>query len=380
MVIFFIIIIALLVIITLYSWLDHFNAPRLKEVYKDDRELPLISVLVPARNEEANIANCLESLIKQDYANYEIIIIDDNSIDKTYEIAMDYAKKYPNIKVIKCPEKPEGWLGKSYALHFGVKEASGDYFAFIDADVTLSSQILSKAFWFLNEKKADMISLLPTLINKTFWEHVVQPVMGYMIVLSYPHYLVNNPKSSRVVANGQFLLFKREAYFKIGGHEAIKSQLVEDVELARLIKKNNLRYFIVLALDDMKTHMYHSLRDIWRGWGKSIYPYIKSNPIKLWLGLLALFIIFFVPFITIFTITFKCFIMNDLNKELFWLNLASITTITGNVIFARRSMNQKTIYALLFPIGFAVLFALFAKRTIDYAKKAGVVWKDRIYK
>jgi len=225
-----------------------------------------------------------------------------------------------------------------------------------------------------------MISLLPTLINKTFWEHVVQPVMGYMIVLSYPHYLVNNPKSSRVVANGQFLLFKREAYFKIGGHEAIKSQLVEDVELARLIKKNNLRYFIVLALDDMKTHMYHSLRDIWRGWGKSIYPYIKSNPIKLWLGLLALFIIFFVPFITIFPITFKCFIMNDLNKELFWLNLASITTITGNVIFARRSMNQKTIYALLFPIGFAVLFALFAKRTIDYAKKAGVVWKDRIYK
>lgn len=381
---FFIVIILFLIIAIIYSWVDYRRAPKLSNVYANGRELPLISVLVPARNEEANIANCLDSLIMQDYANYEIIVIDDNSTDRTYEVATEYASKFPNIKVLKCPEKPEGWLGKSYALHYGIQESKGDYFAFIDADVTLSNRILSRAFWFLNEHNASMISLLPTLVNKTFWECTVQPVMGYMIVLTYPHNLVNNPKSSRVVANGQFILFERNAYFKVGGHEAIKSEIVEDVELARLVKKNNFRYYIVIALDDMKTHMYHSLKDIWRGWGKSIYPYIKSSPIKLWLGLILLFIIFFLPFITIILTSYKLCTSTPSSfsfwSNIFYLNLLSIIIIIINSAFARRSMNQNPIYALFFPLGFAILFALFIKRTYDYVKKTGVVWKDRIYR
>ncbi len=383
MFILFFIIINILILVIIYSWLDYWRAPRLKYVYTDGRELPLISILVPARNEEANIANCIECLIKQDYANYEIIIIDDNSTDKTYEIAINYANKYPNIKVLKCPEKPEGWLGKSYALHYGVQQAKGNYFAFIDADVTLSNKIISKAYWFLNEHRAAMISLLPTLVNRTFWEHTIQPVMGFMIVLSFPHHLVNNPKSSRVVANGQFILFERDAYFKIGGHEAIKSELVEDVELARLVKKNKLRYYIVIALDDMKTHMYHSLKDIWQGWGKSIYPYIKSNPIRLWTGLIFLSIIFFFPFLTILPYSIKyyhsSYALPIYLDKVFLLNLLVIVIILINSFFARRSMNQSSIYALLFPLAFAMLLALFIKRSFDYIRKRGVTWKNRIY-
>src|SRR4030042_2220806 len=211
------VIFVILVASIIHMWIDHFKAPRLGAVYTDDRELPLLSVLVPARNEESNIARCIESLIKQDYPNYEIIIIDDNSTDKTFAIAEEYANKLPNIKILKCPEKPPGWLGKSFALHYGVSKAQGKYFAFIDADVTLSTQILSKTMWFIIERKASMISLLPTLVNETFWENTVQPVMGFMIVLTHQHRLVNNPHSSRVVANGQYILFEREGYFKIGG-------------------------------------------------------------------------------------------------------------------------------------------------------------------
>lgn len=384
MLILFIVIITFLIISIIYSWVDYWRAPKLGNTYANGRELPLISVIVPARNEEANIANCLDSLIMQDYANYEIIIVDDNSTDRTYEIAMEYANKFPNIEVLKCPEKPEGWLGKSYALHYGVQKAKGAYFSFIDADVTISKSLISKAFWFLNEHNASMISLLPTLVNKTFWECTVQPVMAYMIVLTYPHNLVNNPKSSRVVANGQFILFERNAYYNIGGHEAIKSEIVEDVELARLVKKNNLRYYIVIALYDMKTHMYHSLKDIWRGWGKSIYPYIKSSPIKLWLGLLLLFIVFFLPFISIIPISYKFGTATSTAlsywSNIFYLNLSSIIIIIINSAFVRRSMNQNPIYAILFPLAFAVLFTLFIKITFNYIKKTGVIWKDRKYR
>ena len=369
-----------------HIWFDYQRAPRLGKVYTDNRKLPFVSVMIPARNEQQNIANCLDGLLKQDYPDFEILVIDDGSEDKTFEIASEYAKKYPSIRVLKCPEKPSGWLGKSFALHYAVSQAKGDYFAMIDADVSMSPHIISRVMYYALENKIALVSLLPTLKNINFWENAVQPVMGFMIVLSHPMYKVNDPASSRVVANGQFLLFERNAYFKIGGHEAIKSELVEDVELARSTKNHNLPYALVLALDDMQTRMYESLYGIWRGWGKSIYPYIQENPVKLWLGLFSLFIVFMFPFFTFLRVGLNFlsvysaynYISFAMLKTLLY-NSAVVLLIYIIAVLARGHMNQKRIYAIFFPIAFAILFALFLTRTYDAIFKKGVMWKGRIY-
>lgn len=374
------IIFALEFILIFRLWLDYIKAPKLSKICEDEREMPFVSLLIPVRNEEKNISHCLNSLINQDYPNYEIIIIDDNSEDRTYEISEEYVRKYPNIKLIKCPKKPEGWLGKSYALHCGVREAKGEFFGFIDADVSLSSQALSKAMYYILENKCAALSFLPTLKNISFWEKVIQPVMGFMIIFTHPIQAVNNINSNKVMANGQFMLFNRDVYFKIGGHESIKGEIVEDVELAKRVKSFNLPYQIVLALEDMQTRMYDNLKAIWQGWGKSIYPYIKANPIGMWIGLLIISILFLFPFFSFFTISFYA-VGNFLKfKKIFLLNLFIVIFLLSNAIFSRKFMNQKMIYGLFFPLALIILLSLFLKRTLDLLRNKGVVWKGRIYK
>jgi len=368
------------IILIIQLWIDYKRAPMLKNVYCDDREMPFISLLIPARNEEKNISNCLDSLLRQDYPNYEIIVIDDNSEDKTYEIVEEYVRKYPNIKLIKCPEKPEGWLGKSFALHTGVREARGNYLGFIDADVLLSPQALSKAIYYMIENKCAALSFLPTLKNLTFWEKVIQPVMGFMIIFTHPIKKVNEKGSNKIMANGQFMLFETSAYYKCGGHEAIKSEVVEDVELTKRVKFLNMPYQLVLALEDMQTRMYDSLKAIWQGWGKSIYPYIKANPFGMWLGLLIIFILFLLPFFSFIPLCFYSLHEFSKVRNIFILNLIIIIFLFSNAIISRKIMNQKMIYGLFFPLALLILLSLFAKRTIDYIRNKCVIWKGRVYK
>ncbi len=258
-------------------------------IYPDDTktslEFPNVSVLIPARNEEKNIARCIQSLINQNYPNLEIVVIDDRSTDKTSEIVLSISKKHNNVKLVQIKHCPDGWSGKNHAITNGVKEANGKYLIFTDADTVHYPLCIKSAVKYAMENNVDLLSINPHLITKSFWENVIMPVAGAVLMIWYPVEKINDVSESHSYANGQFILFNRDAYFKIGGHSAVKEELLEDLALARKIKKEKLNLKVLWGPDIYQTHMYSSLKDIWRGWVRIFYHGFQKNLYTIFMSL-----------------------------------------------------------------------------------------------
>ena len=229
-------------------------------------EAPLVSVLVPARNEEANIAECLEGLLAQDYPRIEVIAIDDNSSDRTGELIARASKRDPRLRAERAPPTPPGWTGKNRALAWGAERARGEWLLFTDADTRHGPWALSSAMVFAMERNLDVLSLIPRALTLTFAEKVLQPAaMGYL-GRWFPLDRVNDPTDPTAFANGQFLLLKRSAYDALGGHSAVREAYLEDVALARAAKRRGLRLECALGKRLLGVRMYDSLPRYFRGW------------------------------------------------------------------------------------------------------------------
>lgn len=253
---------------------------------------PKVSVIVPARNEEKNIARCLDTLFKQAYPDFEIIVIDDRSTDRTPEILEDYRLRSPvPFRVVRIEKLPEGWTGKNHGMFAGSKAARGEWFFFTDADTTHEASCLSTAVETALERKIDFLTLAPETACVTFWEKTVQPLAVSSIALWFNPIKVNDPESGVVLANGQLILIKKSVYEKIGGNEAVKNQVVEDVELAKLARGAG---FHVQFLDGTRlyaTRMYSSLAEIHRGWTRIFTHLFEKNVLRLF-HKIALFLFF----------------------------------------------------------------------------------------
>ncbi|MCK5557685.1 MAG: glycosyltransferase, partial [Candidatus Hydrogenedentes bacterium] len=202
---------------------------------------PKVSVIVAGKDEEDNIEACLRSLAEQDYPNFEIIVCDDRSADGTGAIIDRLAEGDKRIRAVHIDHLPDGWKGKNHALQQGSDLATGEYFFFTDADCRhISPRSLSVAMQLLLDRKAGLLSVLPTLEMKGFWENVVQPVCSGVMMIWFDPNRVNRPESSTANANGAFVLLPRDVYDKIGRHAAIKNILQEDLALAHLVKQKKL--------------------------------------------------------------------------------------------------------------------------------------------
>src|SRR3990172_8670592 len=209
---------------------------------------PLVSVLVPAKDEQLNIADCLSSLLAQDYPNFEVLVANDRSRDRTAEIARRAATDDYRVRVIDIAQLPPGWTGKTHALYQAVAHARGDWLLFVDADTRHEPENLSVVLQYAEQERADMVSLMPRLRNETFWEKVVSPLAAIVLTTLYPLVKVNKSKRRNTgFANGQYLLVKRSAYETIGGHRAVRSEFVEDIELGRILKRAGFRTKVALA-------------------------------------------------------------------------------------------------------------------------------------
>ncbi len=228
-------------------------------------ELP-VSVVVPARNEEATIGGCVGSLLGQPAPPAEVLVVDDRSTDRTAEVALAAACGSGRVRVLNAEEPPEGWTGKNHACHTGFQEAGQPWLLFTDADTHHTPGSLAAAISFAEEEKLDALSLLPRLEARTFWEHVVQPFVGGVCVVWYPARRVNDPADATVFANGQYFLVRREAYFAIGGHEACRGALLEDIAMARALKRSRRRFFLGYGPAMVTTRMYATLGELWAGW------------------------------------------------------------------------------------------------------------------
>jgi glycosyltransferase involved in cell wall biosynthesis len=234
----------------------------------DDRsDWPTVSVLVAAKDEEDNIATCIESVLMQDYPDFELVVIDDRSEDRTAEIAARYAEDDGRVTLVRIDELPEDWAGKNHAMHTGIRHARGDWLCMIDADCTQKTpHTLAAAVAKADELDADLLSVLPEMELRTFWENVVQPVCsGVMMIWCHPD-KVNNPRKPQVYANGAFILMTRTAYDRVGGHGPIRDRIQDDLWLARLTKRAGLRLRVAPGVGLYGVRMYTSLRAIVGGW------------------------------------------------------------------------------------------------------------------
>jgi chlorobactene glucosyltransferase len=233
---------------------------------------PLVSVLLPARNEERNIGLVLSTLADQDYPNYEVIVLNDGSEDATGRIAEQWMESNRRFRLIRGKPLPEGWVGKSFACHQLSEEAKGDFLLFIDADTIHSRHCISSAVAELSRSGAGLLTVIPYQIMDTFWEKAVLPLLHFTTFCFLPMPLVRLARHPKfAMANGQFMLFRRDAYRAAGGHEAVRTALVEDVWLSRLVKKSGNALAIRDGAGSVSCRMYRSFREIWEGFSKNLF-------------------------------------------------------------------------------------------------------------
>ncbi len=230
------------------------------------KHLPLISVLVPAHNEEHAIEQCLRSILDQDYANLEVICVDDRSTDTTACLVSRLFEERENCRLISINHRLEGWTGKCHALHVASKHAKGSWLAFLDADSNLHPGALKQCLNEVLKRKINFITLTPKFVLGSFWEKAIQPTLASMAPILFPLSRVNDPGSPVATANGMFFMVSREAYDKIGGHENVRGLAVEDIGIGKRIKAAGLGLLFANGQKMLCTRMYSGFREVIRGW------------------------------------------------------------------------------------------------------------------
>lgn len=261
-------------------------------------DLPSLTMLVAGKDEEANIGRCVEGLLAQDYPRLRLVFINDRSSDRTGEILDRYAASDPRVTAVHITSLPAGWFGKNNAMAEGVRRATGDWLCFSDADCSYAStHLLTAAMRFAIRENVDFLSVLPHLEVGTFWERVIQPVAGAVMVYWFPPQKVNSSTSARAYANGAFMLMNRAAYRRIGGHEPVRATLNEDMHMARRAKQAGLRLRVIRGGHLYSVRMYVGFQQIWRGWSRIFYGCFGTFP-RLLMSAVVLAIFSVAPYIT----------------------------------------------------------------------------------
>ncbi len=343
--------------------------------------VPKITVLIPARNEEDNIETCVKSLLKQDYPDYEIIVVDDRSTDKTASLVEALAKKNSKVSLVSIKELPDGWVGKTNALHQGMKQANGTWFLFTDADTIHKKDSLSLALGHTLRRKAKMFSLTPGLENKTFWEKVLQPLAGGALMIRFPLEKVNDPQSSLAFGNGQFILIEKKTYEKVGGHECVKDVMLEDVALARRVKSLGYSLHVGYGADLFKTRMYSSLKAIICGWSRIYYSAFGNSLIFL-AGLLCLiWLVSLSPYIFgVLSIYWMVTQFSFFSIFLFGIVVLQFLVILPTMIQTYKLSHSDPGYVLFHPLASFFLFVILTHAFLKILFKQKVKWRGGQYR
>jgi glycosyltransferase involved in cell wall biosynthesis len=239
---------------------------------------PLISVLIPARNEEENIKNILEDLLIQDYGNIEVLVVNDQSDDRTAEIVRDFINRDKRISLINSKGLPQGWLGKNYACHSLSLAAKGEFLIFLDADVRVSGGIITNSLGYALRYTLSLISIFPKQIMNTFGERITVPNMNYILLSLLPLVLVRKSGfHTLAAANGQFMFFNSAVYKSIYPHKLLKNKKVEDIETARLLKTNRLRVACLTGDETIRCRMYFGFKDAVNGFSKNVSAFFANS-------------------------------------------------------------------------------------------------------
>jgi chlorobactene glucosyltransferase len=337
---------------------------------------PLVSILVPARNEARSIVACVESLARQDYPRCEVLVLDDHSEDQTAALVADLARRYSNVRLLRGEPLPPNWHGKAFACAQLARAARGEWLLFVDADTTHAPDCVSTALRAAQEQRADLLTMMPRLLAETFGEALLMPTIPLAFVGAMPLALVTStPWSPFATAIGHFLLFRREIYQRIGGHEAARTEIVEDILLSRLVKRHGGRVVWIDGTELTSVRMYHNLGEAWRGMAKSSFAAVGYSLPALLVGVLPCVAIFLAPY----GFLAAALITRQSSVALLWLPLAQIALIWASyLLLASRFYLRRRLVVLHAGIILAIiLFTLYSAYQSIFG--AGVAWKGRTY-
>jgi chlorobactene glucosyltransferase len=344
---------------------------------------PLISICVPARNEERNVLRCVGAILAQTYPRIEVIVLDDRSTDSTPQIVSDLAASEPRLRMISGSQLSSGWAGKPHALVQAVAHAQGDWLCFIDADTFVTPHALAAVYASTVETKADMFTIMTGQIMMTFWERAVLPLVMLGLSIGFSPRKVNDPDRKDAIANGQFILIKRDVYTAIGGHEAIKDSIVEDKDLAVMVKNSGYRLVVADGRQVASTRMYTSFPELWEGWTKNIYLGLRDEPGLLLLGVFGAFLAITAALLLPGWVILGISLAGASGDMKGFLVLVEAVLLWGYLIYWRargsREMGIPTWYALTTPIGAGVFAAMMVTSTWNVLSGKGVTWKGRTY-
>ncbi len=358
-----------------YEYLTLWNFPSLPSSVALSPTPSMVSIVLPVRNQAETVAQCLNSLVNLEYPSKEVIVVEGHSDDGTQAQLRQFSGR---VRVIEEQPLPDGWVGKNWACHLGYKQSKGELLLFTDGDSVHSTDSLARTVRLLESTAADMVTLAPGAILRTFWEKVLQPPIFLLIMLFVGGKWVNDDKRRNALGNGQYMLFRRSAYEKVGGHLAVRDRIVEDYSLARLLKSQGLKLRMVTARDALGVRMYSGLREVWRGWRKNFYTVSDSHKVvRAVLRLLLLISVLVLPFVVL---GYGLFLLpsNPFNLYLFAGAFMAGLLWLGVLIFYR-AVSISRMYALLFPLAIVVYICIGLDSTLRGALGLGFSWKGRIY-
>jgi glycosyltransferase involved in cell wall biosynthesis len=338
----------------------------------------MVSIIVPARNEEQDIAKCLESLLNQTYPNLEIIVVDDSSSDGTSEVVIAFEEKYPRIKLVSAGSKPEGWVGKSWPCWRGYEESKGDYLLFVDADSILDSSVVESSLAYVIEKKIEMFSLAPRVELHGIVARAVLPMIFGAINILYPIQKVNDKNSDHAYVFGTFILVRREVYASIGGHKKVSDEIVEDAAIARTAKTSGFNVRIERGLELVSTRWEKEPRSVYDGLERVTSTSVRSY------GLVSILNAVLVFFVVLYPILFVIICVTlQLNSPLFLglvgslLNIATLLVLAG---FEASTITGKFgISGFLYPLGCVLFISAIVSTSIKVSRSKAIKWKGQDY-
>ncbi|MFZ3243968.1 MAG: glycosyltransferase family 2 protein [Candidatus Acidiferrales bacterium] len=334
--------------------------------------MPQISAIVPARDEEGNIEAAVKSLAEQSEIA-EIIVVDDQSTDRTPEILLRLAEEIPRLRVLQAGELPRGWVGKNHALWIGAQAAKCDWLLFTDADTVLHPDAAERAMEDAQRYDAALVSYSPEQVTRSVLEHALIPFIYCRLARKFRFAAVNDASLPDAAANGQFILIRREAYEKTGGHRAVADRVLEDVALARCVKLAGFGLHFAPGEGIARTRMYRSFGAMWQGWTKNLYALLGGT---LATGARELAVAF--PWL--FVILFFTAIFSR-GREGEWFLAAAVAALTIDHIWYARELATNR-YSARFIIYYGVAACLYAATVVASAwkyRRGKITWKGREY-
>jgi chlorobactene glucosyltransferase len=341
---------------------------------------PLVSVIVPARNEAHNVARCVSSILSTTYPNLELIVVDDSSADATVAIARDAAGGDPRARVITSPPLPEGWFGKQWACATGAKVARGSVLQFTDADTVHSADLVTRSTNAMRGTRAQLFSVAGRQELGGFWEKVIQPQIFTILSMRYggTESVTEATRVSDKIANGQCIFVTHDSYDAIGGHGAVRSSVAEDLMLAQRFFAARKRVVLMLGVNQLSTRMYASLGEIISGWRKNVFaggldavPFGRIGRTFFPLVLLLPPLMQLLPALVL--------ILGALGhvrpEMMLWATISTVATVVWWLV-VYVTIGENPFYTLLYPLGALVLLYIFLTAVIRGRR---VTWKGRTY-